>query len=132
MRPLILAIAMTVASSAAYAQGIALGEPTYGGTGCPQGTANAVLSANATALSIFYDAYQAEAGGPSGRTFDRKSCNLGIPVTVPSGFSVSVLAVDYRGFNGLPAGASSVFRVEYFFAGGQGPVFTRTFAGPQS
>ena len=133
MRRMLLALAITVASSAAaHAQGITLGEPAYGGTGCPQGTATAVLNADATTLTIFYDAYQAEAGGPTGRTFDRKSCNLAIPLNVPSGFSVSVLAIDYRGFNGLPVGAGSVFRVEYFFAGGRGPVFNRTFTGPQS
>jgi hypothetical protein len=43
-----------------------------------------------------------------------------------------VLAVDYRGFNGLPAGANSVFRVEYFFAGGRGPIFQQTFVGPRT
>lgn len=53
-----------------------------------------------------------------------------IPVNVPGGFSVSIIAVDYRGFNQLPAGASSQFNVEYFFAGGRGPVFRRYFRDP--
>ena len=48
----------------------------------------------------------------------------------PQGISISLISVDYRGFNALPAGARSTFRVEYFFAGSQGPVFNRNFNGP--
>ena len=119
-------------SIAAHAQEIALGEPAYGGTGCPQGTARAVLGPDRTTLSILFDQYEAVAGGTTGRSFDRKSCNLAIPLRIPAGYSVSILAIDYRGFTFLPAAASSVFRVEYFFAGGTGPVFTRSFAGPRN
>ncbi len=43
-----------------------------------------------------------------------------------------MLAIDYRGFNELPPGASSQFNVEYFFAGGRGPTFRRDFRGPLS
>lgn len=129
MKRALLALSLLVAGTvASQAQtGITLGNPTYGGTGCPSGTADVALSGQT--LSILYSAFQAEAGGA--RTFDRKSCNLAIPVNVPNGLSVSVVSVDYRGYNGLPAGANSVFRVEYFFAGGTGPVFNQTFAGPR-
>ncbi|MCW5715840.1 MAG: DUF4360 domain-containing protein [Bauldia sp.] len=122
-----LLVAGTVASQAQT--GLTLGAPTYGGTGCPSGTAAVALSGQT--LSILYDQFVAEAGGPTGRTFDRKSCNLAIPVNVPNGISVSIVSVDYRGYNGLPSGANSVFRVEYFFAGGTGPVFNQTFTGPR-
>lgn len=132
MKRVILAVVILVVGiGTAHAQaGLRLGNPTYGGTGCPQGTANAVLAPDGRTLSIFYDQYRAATGG--GRSFDRKSCNLAIPLDVPPGISVSVLTVDYRGFNHLPSGASSVFTVEYFFAGGQGPRFTRGFEGPQT
>lgn len=132
MKRTLIALAFILTGAAgAHAQiGLQLGTPTYGGTGCPQGTASAVLSSDRTSLSIFYDQYQAAAGGSTGKTFDRKSCNLAIPLSVPSGYSVSVLTVDYRGFNHLPTGARGYFNVEYFFAGGQGPTFTRTFNGP--
>jgi len=109
---------------------LTLGLPETGGTGCPAGTVSAVLSPDGTALSIFYDAYFVEAGGTTGRSFERKSCNVGIPVAVPNGLSVSVLAIDYRGFNQLPQGARSTFRVEYFFAGSRGPIFNQVFTGP--
>ena len=130
-RVFIMLALMAAAMATARAQDFALGQPAYGGTGCPQGTARAVLSSDRTTLSILYDQYEAVAGGPAGRSFDRKSCNLAIPLHAPSGYSVSILAIDYRGFVYLPSGANAVFRVEYFFAGGTGPVFNSTFTGPR-
>jgi hypothetical protein len=129
-RVLVALAAIAVSSTASFAQnGITLGNPTYGGNGCPSGSVSAALSPDATSLSILFDQYQAMAGGSTGRSFDRKSCNVAIPVNVPNGFSVSLIAVDYRGFNMLPQGATSTFGVEYFFAGSRGPVFNRTFRG---
>lgn len=110
---------------------IRLDTPNYGGNGCPRGTVATTLSTDRKTLSILFDQYIAEVGGATGKTFDRKSCNLAIPVSVPQGYSLSLLSIDYRGFNFLPnAGARSTFRVEYFFAGQQGPVFNRQFRGP--
>ncbi len=116
-------------ASQAHAQvGITLGNPGYGGTGCPAGSASVSLSPDQTALSILFDQYAVEAG--NGRTMDRKSCNIAIPVRVPQGYSISVFQVDYRGFNSLPSGARSQFNVEYFFAGSRGPRQTKNFFGP--
>ncbi len=112
--------------------GISLGNPSYGGTGCPAGSASVTLSPDATALSMLFDSYTAEAGGTTGRVIDRKSCNIAVPVNVPGGFSVSVISVDYRGFNAVPAGGRNTFNVEYFFAGATGPRFQKVFAGPQN
>ena len=67
----------------------------------------------------------------TGKSIDRKNCSVAIPVKIPQGYSVSVFQVDYRGFNSLPARASSQFNVEYFFAGFQGPRYSRRFVGPQ-
>jgi hypothetical protein len=117
-------------STVAHADDIALGQPGYGGTGCPDGSVSATLSPDQKSLSLLFDTYQAEAGGDTGKSFDRKSCNVAIPVHVPQGLSVSVLAIDYRGYNNVPVGASTDFNVEYFFAGSQGPSFKKTFKGP--
>jgi hypothetical protein len=114
----------------AHADDIRLGQPGYGGTGCPDGSVSATLSPDQKSLSLLFDTYQAEAGGDTGKSFDRKSCNVAIPVHVPQGLSVSVLAIDYRGYNNVPKGASTDFNVEYFFAGQQGPSFKKTFKGP--
>jgi hypothetical protein len=117
-------------SAAAVADDIRLGEPSYGGTGCPAGTASVSLSPDSKALSILFDQYVVEAGRATGKRLERKSCNVAIPVHVPQGLSVSVFKVDYRGFNSLPAGANSEFNVEYFFAGSRGPLYSRKFYGP--
>ncbi len=136
MKALLMTVAAVGALSVAAAASaqinpddISLGEPGYGGTGCPSGTVSTTLSPDAKSLSLIFDQYQVSTGGETGRTFDRKSCNVAIPVRVPDGYSVSVLSIDYRGFNHLPARASSQFNVEYFFAGGRGPAFRRTFYG---
>jgi hypothetical protein len=118
------------ATAPAHADSIRLGEPGYGGTGCPQGTASVILSADQKSLSLLFDAYYVEAGGSTNKSFARKTCNLAIPLHVPQGISVSVLAIDYRGYNNLPSGAKSTFQAEYFFAGGTGPVFKKDFNGP--
>ena len=114
----------------AHADDISLGEPGYGGTGCPGGSVSATLSPDAKSLSLLFDSYQVEAGGETNKSFDRKSCNVAIPVHVPQGLSISVLAIDYRGYNNVPTGGSTDFNVEYFFAGAKGPTFKKTFKGP--
>lgn len=118
-------------ATAAQADDISLGIPGYGGSGCPSNSVSATLSPDAKALSLLFDEYVVQAGGDTGKSLDRKTCNVAIPVHVPQGRSVSVLAVDYRGFNQLPSGARSTFSVEYFFAGARGPSFMQIFKGPK-
>ncbi len=118
------------ASPASANIGLQLGMPGYGGTGCPANSASVTLSPDQSSLSILFDQYVVEAG--NGRQFDRKSCNIAIPVTVPQGYSISVFQVDYRGFNSLPAGARSTFNVDYFFAGSRGVRQSKTFWGPSA
>lgn len=124
-------IGISMAASGAQAQAaIQLGMPGYGGTGCPANSASVSLSPDQSSLSILFDQYVVEAG--NGRTMDRKSCNIAIPVRVPQGYSISVFQVDYRGFNSLPVGARANFNVEYFFAGSRGVRQAKTFYGPSS
>lgn len=130
MKNLSILLAGLLLSLHALADDISLGYPAYGGSGCPQGTASVVLTPDAKTLSILFDVYQVQSGQNTGTAFMRKSCNIAIPVHIPQGYSVSILTVDYRGFNHLPAGARSQFDVEYFFAGMMGPKFSRPFYGP--
>ena len=131
MRLLILAMTVLLLAMPAQAASLSLGRPGYGGTGCPGGSASVSLSRDGKSLTVRFTRYAVSAGGSTGRTFDRKSCSLAIPVKVPAGKSVSILAIDFRGYNSLPTSAKSEFRVEYFIAGGQGPVFVRSFNGPR-
>src|SRR4051812_39230480 len=129
MKTLLLIMA-ALGSMPASADDIALGQPSYGGNGCPQGTASAVLSDDRKTLTILFDKFSAQAGKPTGRTLDRKSCNIAVPLHIPSGLSVAIFSIDYRGFNSLPTGGSSRLSVDYFFAGSRGPSFQKNFNGP--
>ena len=40
---------------------ISLGEPGYGGSGCPQGSASTILSPDGKSLSILFDEFMVEA-----------------------------------------------------------------------
>jgi hypothetical protein len=130
MKKSILLFSAIMLSAPVFADDISLGQPGYGGTGCPAGTVSVTLSPDAKSLSLLFDEYQVAVGGETGKSFDRKSCNIAIPVHVPQGLSVSILKIDFRGFNHLPRSASSQFNVEYFFAGTKGPTFQRKFRGP--
>ncbi|MDO8310986.1 MAG: DUF4360 domain-containing protein [Sideroxyarcus sp.] len=129
MKKFILAFSAVMLSAPVFAGDISLGQPGYGGTGCPTGTVSATLSPDAKSLSLLFDQYQVSVGGKTNKSFDRKSCNIAIPVHVPQGMSVSVLKIDFRGFNHLPQMATSQFNVEYFFAGTRGPAFQKIFRG---
>jgi hypothetical protein len=128
---LIFALVTLLASAPAFADSLKLGKPAYAGPGCPKGSASVALSGDKKSLTVQFSKFIVEAGGSTGKTFDRKFCGLTIPVHVPQGISVSVLAVDFNGYNNLPAGAKSNFQVEYFFTGGTGPVIKRDFTGPK-
>lgn len=130
MKRSILLFSTIMLGAPAFADDISLGAPGYGGTGCPAGTVSVTLSPDAKSLSLLFDEYQVAVGGETGKSFDRKSCNIAIPVHVPQGLSVSILKIDFRGFNHLPRSANSQFNVEYFFAGTKGPTFQRKFRGP--
>ena len=132
MKSFLLISASWIVSLSAQAQNaIQLGQPIYGGSGCPQGSASATLSPDAKDVSILFDSFQVEAG-PNGKRIDRKSCNLAIPLHIPQGYSVSIFTVDYRGFTSLPLGGRAMFNAEYFFAGSRGPQAARMFSGPKS
>ncbi|WP_409477768.1 DUF4360 domain-containing protein [Pseudobdellovibrio sp. HCB154] len=133
LKSLLVLSAIVLASASAEASRITLGEPAYGGNGCPAGSASVTTTGDGTTMSVLFDSFAAEAGNTTGRRVDRKSCNLRVPVRVPNGYSVALIGVDYRGFNAIPgAGAYNDFRAEYFYAGSRGPVFQKRFVGPQA
>lgn len=136
-RPALLALGATFALSLMASNAVAqvppepirVGLPSYNGTGCPSGSVSASVSPDNSELSILFGSFQVDAGGNSGKTVDRKACNVSIPVQVPQGFSVSMFRIDYRGYHRVPHGASGTFDVEYFFAGSTGPAYRKTFIG---
>jgi len=129
MKSILVAATFLALSHTAQAQ-ISLGQPAYGGTGCPAGSASATLTDDGSVLSVLFDQFTVEAGNTTGRRLDRKICNLRIPVNVASGYQVALLAFDYRGFLALPWGASAVLDTTYAYIGQPKPVrFSKTFRG---
>lgn len=136
VKSLLMLAACWLIATQAQAQllpGIRLGLPSYGGTGCPAGTASVTLSPSEDAISLLFDQYTTEAGGITGKVVDRKSCMITVPVTIPQGYSVAVIQTDFRGFNLIPgAGAYNRIDTEYFWAGMRGPRYSRVYNGPQN
>jgi hypothetical protein len=95
--------------------GLVMHQPSYSGTGCPGGSASAVLSPDGKTLSVLFDSYVAEAGNHVGTARVAKGCQLNIPFSVPTGYAVQVVKMDYRGFTALPAGSRSTFGAGFRF-----------------
>jgi len=133
LRSILVLLTLAGASlSVANAQtGIRLGYPGYNGNGCPIGSADVTLSPDGSALTLLFSNFTAQAGGGGydAKRMDRKNCNISIPVTVPGGYSVSIITVDYRGFISVPRGGYARFAAEYFFAGITGPRAAKIFNG---
>jgi hypothetical protein len=128
-----MALTLISISAGALAQDdISLGYPSHGGTGCPQGSVGVTLSPDNKQLSLIFDSFVTEAGPQSGKTLDRKNCQISVPVHIPQGFSVSIIDVAYRGFVSLPNRAASArLTAEYFINTMRGPMFVRDFRGVQ-
>lgn len=80
-------------------------KPNYQGSGCPEGTASAVMSGDNRAVSIVFDNFTTEAGQQAMKQTTEKTCRLIIPIEAPKGFRMAVAQMDYRGFHALPAKA---------------------------
>ncbi len=126
---LLLPVLVALAFPAAAAP-LKLGKASYGGPGCPGGSAT--VAATTSSITIRFSSYQVAAGGSTGKSFDRKACGLSIPITVPAGKSVALVGIDFAGYNRLASGTSAQFKVEEFFPGSRGPVLDKTYKGPKT
>ena len=131
----LLATALFAVSSLAQASDVSqvqIKDLIYGGNGCPQGTARAILSPDAQEISVFFDAYTADSSERASG-LSRKSCNLGVGLSVPPGLSAALFSFDFRGFVDVPAGGKSSLRANYFFAGDPvGQTFSRSWGNDNS
>ena len=126
---------LLAASQTTFAAGVSdvrIQNVGYAGNGCPAGSASVVISPDKQSVSVLFDEYIAEAGGPGQRTFDRKKCDVAFGLKIPSGLSVSLIDADYRGFTDLTRGAQATFTRDYFFAGSQGPSLNSRWNGSRS
>ncbi len=114
----VLATTLVVPSFAAPKFGI--DNISYGGSGCPGGSVDLRFSPNGQTVNIQTNQFIADGNTSRQR---RKSCNLTIPIQVPSGYQVAIRNADYRGY--VSPRTEGNLRTEYFFAGERGPVFSR-------
>lgn len=112
---------------------ISVGQPSYGGNGCPAGTMNIVFAPDFLSFSILFDQFVAEVT-QTGQKRDVMSCNATIPMSIPNGMQMEIVRVDYRGFAGLPQGSHAVLNSIFNFRGSGGNRDRMTlryrFAGP--
>lgn len=98
-------------------QAITVKVVTVNGSGCPAGTAAVAPASDNTAFTVTYSDYLAQVGVGAAPTEFRKNCQLGLLVTVPSGFTYAISQADYRGFASLANGASAQEKASYYFQG---------------
>lgn len=110
---------------------ISIGLLAYGGTGCPDGSIVVQTDSEKNSLNLQFDQYTAAGGGGDSK-IGRKSCGIVIPVTVPLGFQVGIVAADYQGYVSLGRGGQAQLRTEYFIAGNEGIVRTESYLGETS
>ncbi len=105
--------------------------PSYGGSGCPAGSARAVVAPDLKSFTMIFDRYIVNAQGSN--SIDRKNCQILINFQFPQGWSYSIARMDYRGFYNLSAGASGSQQALYYFQGNlQQARLNTIFRGPTS
>ncbi|KAJ3032643.1 hypothetical protein HDV00_007298 [Rhizophlyctis rosea] len=88
---------------------------TYGGTGCPAGTAAVLIAADKKSFAVIFDQYTVSVSPTKNR--DRKNCQLGLELLFPQGYSYSLGTVNYRGSAFLDNKVNGALVANYFFAG---------------
>merc|ERR1712183_264597 len=117
----IIIVLVIVLSSHVESARFELGDPTYFGSGCPSGTVEVVPASNGKSWSVLFSDFIAETEDDN--LFDRKACNLAVPVDVEAGKRIGIYKTEYRGFTYGPSyrsTSSSSFHAEWFFAGETG------------
>jgi hypothetical protein len=103
------------ASAADITDVLNLSQTSFGGSGCPQGTAYLELLSDRKTVRLTLN-YEAEAGGQL--AFARKGCQLAIPAALPDGKRLVVSKATLAGGVDLPAHAGATLALEVFGAGG--------------
>jgi hypothetical protein len=83
------------------------GNPTYRGTGCPDGSAVVDLTPDRKSFTVMLSKFKA-AASPD---MDRNNCQLNIDMRVPAGFQYTVFNATYRGYVDIDQGVSATLSV---------------------
>ncbi len=107
-----------------------IGQPAYGGSGCPAGSAAVMLSPDGNEHVILLDKYSTETG-TNGKKIDRKSCSIAIPIQVPAGYQLAVQPALSAFVEARQQGNVTV-QIETFLAGTKSLSIKRQFKNTSS
>lgn len=104
----------------------------YGGTGCPQGTLQYVLSSDHKTVNMLYpNQFAAEVGPGVDLTQARKNCQISLSIKHTAGWSYGIDSSSYIGHVILDKGVTGIQKTTYYFAGSTAQVEdTNTWVGP--
>lgn len=86
-------------------------ELNYSGSGCPTGSVAVLFSPDEKVISVLFDTYKVSTTPQN--SHDEKECTITIPFTLPPKQAMTILSVDYRGYNFLSEKSSSQFLSDY-------------------
>ena len=110
----ILSTFLLLSSSIAIADSVQIVGVSSRGTGCPDRSVSVVITSDLKTMSMIFDRYISEIDGLHTIT-DKKFCNVDVQLRITSGWSVSLLSADYRGFAELDSGTLGAQEVIYKF-----------------
>jgi hypothetical protein len=109
--------APATAASAAAPENASITVVTVNGSGCPAGEGSARLSPSRASFSITSPSYIAGAGGPTGPTDFRRNCQISLQFNGVEGWTYAISRITSTGFAYLPAGATGLSQVSFYFQG---------------
>jgi len=128
---LVSAVAIISRGAETPPSGVQITSITYGGTGCNQGTLSVSVSNAGGMCPIVTKNLVAQAGPGVSVDDGRKFCQINFGITYPSGYSFTVLAVEYLGYVNLLANSDGYVQSTYYFSGSTDQVVSRVnFTGP--
>ena len=105
---------------------------TYRGSGCPNGSARAVIAADRQAFTLIFDKFAAVAASSLAGARATSSCNIVVDLSYPDGWQFTISTVDFRGFAAIDTGAWAKVHASFRYRGGgmQRPALL-TMVGPR-
>lgn len=88
-----------------------------GGSGCPQGSATALLSGDGQVVTIAFDKYYAQTGPGTTPADSRKNCQVFFNLFYPQGYTYTVATNDFRGYISQEKSCKTTLGVTNFFSG---------------
>jgi hypothetical protein len=115
---LLLAAAVTAQQPAKAS--VAIGQISYRGSGCPQGSVSSILSDDKSLVTFGFDKFQVVFGPQVPRTDSRKNCDLTLSLDYAPGYQLTIVNTVYHGYTRLDNGVNAKFTTDYDFGTNKG------------